>query len=194
MRPQVAPPELAALRRHWRRWTALVAVHARRRGAGAVDLREYEALHRELLGACRALGGAAGGARREFYQCLEELAGPWLTSRSLEQVDRPLLLGLLARCRRAERELRPPGSGPGPVPLWAAGAVAMAAAVTAVMLLVWNAGQVWLAAQGWLGGRWLALVPAARTTGEAGWWFAGGVGVALVAIVLVWRSGRITGL
>jgi hypothetical protein len=61
MRLQAAPPELAALRRHWRQWTALVALHVRpRQGASAVDLQEYQALHRELLAACRALAAGLG--------------------------------------------------------------------------------------------------------------------------------------
>jgi hypothetical protein len=190
MRAQVTPPELVALRRHWRRWAALVALHARRSGRAA-DPREYEALHRELLAASRALA-AAEGARREFYRRLEEVARPWLTARALEQADRELLLDLLARCRQAERELRPP-PWPGAGVLWAAAAVALSGAVAAVVLLFWTAGRAWSPAQEWLRGRWQAVGQAARATGEAGWWFVAGAVVALVAIVVVWRGGRITG-
>jgi hypothetical protein len=189
MKPQVTPPELATLRRHWSQWTALVALHARqRRGAWVVDPQEYQALHRELLVACRALGGAAG-ARREFYLRLEELARPWLTSQALEQADRELLLGLLARCQQVEKELQR-SSGLGADLRWAVAVVALSGAVAVGILLVWNAGWAWAPAQEWLRGWWQKLVLMARDTGEAWWWFVAGVLVALGAIVVAWRSGR----
>src|SRR4051794_8887263 len=102
MKPPVNSPELAALRRHWHHWTALVARHTRRQGAQVVSPQEYQALHRELLAACAAAAGAAEGTSRELYQRLEELARPWLTARVLELTDHEILLDLQARCQLAE--------------------------------------------------------------------------------------------
>src|SRR5262245_61740328 len=136
MRPQVTSPDLAALRPLWHRWTVLVALHARRRGAQVVGPREYQTLHQGLVAACAALAGAAEGTQREFYERLEDLARPWLTARVLEQTNGEILLDLLARCRQAEQELYP-GSRPLPVLRWAVAAFALLGALAAVVLLSW---------------------------------------------------------
>src|SRR4051794_3954084 len=139
MSPQATPPGLAALRRHWHRWTALVALQARRgRGAHVVDSQEYQTLHRELVAACVAAGGAAEGTQREFYQRLEDLVRPWLTARVLEQTDREILTDLLVRCRQADQELNP-HSRSRAVLRWPVAAFSLLGAVAAVILLGWTA-------------------------------------------------------
>ena len=85
MRGQREAAELATLKRCWRRWTAVVNLFARRRGARhRVDPRAYDTLHKELLEACRAQEGTADEAGRAFYESLEDLAQPWLSVRVLE--------------------------------------------------------------------------------------------------------------
>jgi hypothetical protein len=153
-----------------------------------MDPEAYQALHRELVAACRALGGPAEGTKREFYQRLEELARPWLTARVLEQADREILLDLLARCRQAEQELQPPPR-PRAVLRWALAAVALFLAVAVVIRLVWTPDRIWSPAQEWVRGRWAALMLPAQVTGDA-WWFIPGALAILVGMVVVWRSGR----
>jgi hypothetical protein len=190
VKPQVPSSELAALRRHWRRWTAVVAAQARsRRGAFALDREAYQALHQKLMVACRALGGATEGREREFYQRLEELARPWLTTWVLEQADRKLLCDLLARCRQAERELQPP-SRPWPVLRWSVAGVALLGALAVVILLVWTADWIWFPGQAWVQGGWHAFWLMAWGTRDPPWWFVPSVLAILLAMVVVWRSGR----
>jgi hypothetical protein len=187
MKRQVTSPELAALGRHWRRWTALVALHAgRARGAGVVDAQEYQALHQDLLAACAAAGGTARGSGREFYQGLEELARPWLTARVLELTDRDILLDLLARCRRADRELHPPSRLRAGL-LRAVPVVALPGAAAAVVLLGRAADWNGLPAREWLLGRVQAL---GLTAQGSGWWFLLAASAVLLATAVVWRSGR----
>jgi hypothetical protein len=185
MRPHITSPDLAALRRLWRRWTALVALQARRgRGAQVVDPQEYQTLHRELVAACFAAGAAAEGTQREFYQRLEDLARPWLTARVLQQTDREILLDLLARCRQAEQELY---SRRRAVLRWAAAAFALLGAVAAVILLGWTTQGSELPPLEWVRGQLHALWLIAQ---GIGWWYVLGALGLLLAIVLVWRSGR----
>ena len=188
MRPQATSPDLAALRRHWRRWTALVALQARRgRGAQVVDPQEYQTLHQELVAACVAAGGAAEGTQREFYQRLEDLVRPWLTARVLEQTDHQILMDLLARCRQAEQELDP-RSRPRAVLLWAVAAfVLLGAVAAAVILLGWTGQGTELPSLGWVQGRLHALRLIAQGTE---WWYVLGALGLLLAMVLVWRGRK----
>src|SRR5262245_14730724 len=94
------------LRRCWRRWTAVVELFARRRGARRrIDRREYESLHAELLATCRALATDGEETERRFYEDLEMLAQPWLSPYILEQADREILFDLFHRCFEIGRQL-----------------------------------------------------------------------------------------
>src|SRR5262249_44383063 len=104
MKGQAESTDVAVLRRHWRRWTALVDQYARRRrGYSALDPQEYQRLHKDLLAACTSLNGASAGSQHDFYRGLANLVRPWLTLRVLEQADREILLDLLARCWEADK-------------------------------------------------------------------------------------------
>jgi hypothetical protein len=187
MKWQVLSPELAALRQHWRWWTALVEVFAgRHRGARVVDPEEYQALHRQLLAACRTLAGGAEGPERQLYQRLEELVRPWLTVYALRQADREILLDLLVRCRQAEQEL-PSQFRPRRVPRWAA--AALIGIVAVAVLLVFTAGA-WFLDQEWVRGRWHALVRTVQAAEGLQWWYVPVAIAVVAAMVLVWRSGR----
>jgi hypothetical protein len=93
------------LRFHWSRWTAIVALFARRRPARRrVDSVAYAALRNELIAVCRSLA-EEDGERRAYYTALEETVRPWLSPRALARTDRELLFMLLDHCREVEREL-----------------------------------------------------------------------------------------
>ena len=96
----------AALLVLWRRWTKVVAWFAGRDpGRLRLDPAEYEALHRALLAACRALAQKADPGRAFPLDGLQQLVQPWITAASLEQADGELLADLLARCRVIDLEL-----------------------------------------------------------------------------------------
>src|SRR3954467_5690149 len=143
MQPVNRLTDLAALRKHWGLWTAVVELFARRRRARRrVNPREYEALHRGLLAACRVLAETGDEGKRPFYQRLEELARPWLAPLVLERTDREILFDLLGRCRGAARAL---GGGGGwgevarPGLVWALAALAVAG----VGFVLWRADWLW---------------------------------------------------
>jgi hypothetical protein len=189
MQPANRPADLAALRKHWGLWTAVVELFARRRGARRrVNPREYEGLHQELLAACRVLAEAGDAGKRPFYQRLEELAQPWLTLLVLERTDREILFDLLGRCRGAARALG--GGGWGDVArrglVWGLAALAPAG----LGFVLWRADWLWGSAaervqDAWSQVRWVAL-------GSVGVepWLAGGAVLVVVATVLLWRAAR----
>src|SRR5262249_23213095 len=78
---------------------------ALRRSRRHVDWQAYHELHQGLIEACRTRAAAADAALRPFYRHLEDLALPWLTPKTLAQVDHEVLFTLLLCCRRAEQEL-----------------------------------------------------------------------------------------
>jgi len=166
----------------------LVALQARRgRGAHLVDPQEYQRLHQDLVAACVAAGGAAEGAQREFYQRLEELARPWLTARVLEQTDHDILMDLLARCRQAEQELGLGSQGRG-VLRWVVAVAALLGVMTAVVILLgWGKKWTGLPSLGSVRGRLHAL---ALAVPGIGWWLILGAVALLLAMFVVWRSGR----
>jgi serine/threonine protein kinase len=95
----------ATLERLWTDWTAIVELFALRRSRRHVDWQAYHELHSGLIVACRAQAAEAEVAKRPFYRHLEDLALPWLTPKTLAQVDQEILFSLLLCCRRAEQEL-----------------------------------------------------------------------------------------
>jgi hypothetical protein len=100
--PDALPTTLEQL---WTSWTAIVELFALRRSRRHVDWQAYHELHSGLIEACRARASKAEVAKRTFYRHLEDLALPWLTPKTLAQVDQEILFSLLLCCRRAEQEL-----------------------------------------------------------------------------------------
>jgi hypothetical protein len=170
--------ELAALRKGWRRWTAIVELFARRRRARQrVDPQAYYMLRHEVLDACQVLADMATEKRRRaFYQALASLVQPWLTPHTLIQADREILFDLLSRCRRAERELNGRAWAMA-VRKWALPGVAFLVVVAVAFLVVWNAA--WLlvplleGVHGWSLTLWLAF----RQLSALQWVFVGGLAV-----------------
>ena len=94
-----------ALTAHWRRWTAIVALFARRRASRhRIDPRAYAALRDDLIAACRSLA-EADGEWGTHYTALEETVRPWVSPGALDRADPAILATLLSRCRAMEREL-----------------------------------------------------------------------------------------
>jgi hypothetical protein len=117
------------LRDHWSRWTAIVALFARRRPARRrVDPVAYATLRDDLIAACRSLA-ETDAERRSYYTALEDTVRPWLSPHVLDRTDREILFTLLSRCHEVERELTGRRwvlewpSHLGPAPMIAAGAV-----------------------------------------------------------------------
>jgi hypothetical protein len=105
MMGQNARSQRDVLQTHWSRWTAIVALFARRRPARRwVDPRAYATLQNELIAACRSLA-EADGERRPYYTALEDTVRPWLSLRVLARTDREILFTLLSHCRAVERQL-----------------------------------------------------------------------------------------
>jgi hypothetical protein len=100
-----AAAEPATLEVIWGQWTAIVELFALRRSRRHVDWQAYHVLHQGLIAACRTRATRAEGGKRAFYRHLEDLALPWLTPKTLAQVDQEILFSLLLCCRRAEQEL-----------------------------------------------------------------------------------------
>lgn len=153
--------ESEALRASWHRWTAIVALFARRRLARRrVDPRAYKTLHQGLLAACRSLAGSAGEESRAYYEGLEVLAHPWLSPKTLARADPEILDSLLARCRQVEAELggrRRPSAALG----GALKALLLASALVGLILLPWAAGVEMAPAldqaRGWSDVLWFAV-------------------------------------
>jgi hypothetical protein len=167
MRGQNPRAERDFLRDRWSRWTAIVALHARRRpGRRGVDPRAYATLRNDLIAACRSLA-EADGERRSYYTALEDLVRPWIDLRVLARTDREILCTLLSRCREVEQDLggrrwRREWPFPfAPAPMIAAGAALVALAwallafgspVLAVLRGTFDAAWLTVKYSGYLGG------------------------------------------
>src|SRR5579864_1528173 len=98
--------DLAALRRRWRKWTAMVELFARRRRRRRrVSFADYCRVHGELIAACKSLAESSEPAQRAFYEELAALAEPWMTPNVLARAERDIMFDLLLRCREAEHKL-----------------------------------------------------------------------------------------
>jgi serine/threonine protein kinase len=95
----------ADLKRLWRVWTQVIAVIALRQSRRHVDPEGYETLHRDLVGACRSCKDAADAGDSPFYEKLLALAEPWLTIKSVLDLNQEMAFDLMIRCRQAELEL-----------------------------------------------------------------------------------------
>jgi hypothetical protein len=126
-----------ALRACWSRWTAIVALFARRRPARRrIDPRAYAALRQELLAACRSCA-TADDKKRRYYAELEEIVRPWMELNVFNRTDREILSALLKRCREVERHVTGRRWTLSSVSeFWRAPAIAFAGAVW-VLVMVW---------------------------------------------------------
>jgi hypothetical protein len=138
--------EPATLERLWKQWTAIVELFALRRSRCHVDWQAYHELHRGLIEAARTRAAEADGAMQAFFRHLEDLALPWLTPKTLAQVDREILFSLLLCCRRAEQELsRTLPAPPEPaVPSAAFNTMVWGASVfLALSIVAWFVSLIW---------------------------------------------------
>jgi hypothetical protein len=94
------------LKAHWRSWTSIVSLFARRkRGRRRVEHEAYVELHAALINCCHSLANMFDGEEKAYFQGLEQIARPWVDPQSFRAADREILDDLLKVCRKAEREL-----------------------------------------------------------------------------------------
>jgi serine/threonine protein kinase len=139
--------EPATLERLWRQWTAIVELFALRRARRHVDWQAYHDLHQGLIEAARTRAAEADGNLRAFFRHLEDLALPWLTPKTLAQVDQEILFSLLLCCRRAEEELNRelPTSGTGGRSVAFDSLVWGASTFLALSIIAWLVTLIWSA-------------------------------------------------
>ena len=161
MKTRGGPPEVGALKTHWRRWVDIVDLFARRRpGRRRVDPQMYVVLYKALIQECRKLAESANEVEGTFYRYLGDLVQPWLTPSVLARADRDILIDLLVRCRQVERQLGVP-SWPRSVRDWAPRAVVVSLIIAVGILLIgagdggWHSGLDRL--RGWWDDLWFAI-------------------------------------
>jgi hypothetical protein len=189
MRVESSLFNVLALRRLWRRWTSVVELYARRLPrSGRVNAATYRALHQDLVATCEKLAVASPNGQRPFYESLRDLAGPWLTTWTLQQSDQELLLDLLARCQQAERQLGGIDwfrSIIRPLATWLAFLVG--AVISA--LVVWYTQPLWGSAMDKLDDSYRQFILSAKRFGALDWvLLAGTVGI-VIAMFVVSRTG-----
>jgi hypothetical protein len=129
-----------ALRRLWRRWTALVEIIIVGHGPSRVNADDYRSVHASLLHACRQAVESAGIAGpRAFYQEMLSIVQPWFHLQTFRHTEPDILASLLERCKQIELELNG-----GKVP-WTVrqfiGLVLMMLSLIGLALWYWNAGR-----------------------------------------------------
>jgi serine/threonine protein kinase len=95
----------ADLKRLWRIWTQVIVAIALRQPSRHVDAEGYEILYRDLVGACRCSRDADDAGDPRLYEKLLTLAEPWLTIKSVLDLNQELAFDLMIHCRQAELEL-----------------------------------------------------------------------------------------
>jgi serine/threonine protein kinase len=120
--PAVGPPPLPGTRprldaeflEKWRQWTALIRMSLSQRGSRRwINVKEFQALQKDLANACRAQARRTGGNLRKLFEAMEGLVRPWITPESLMRTDAEIHHSLLVHCEQAEKDLerwagRPP--------------------------------------------------------------------------------------
>jgi serine/threonine protein kinase len=95
----------------WGEWTAMVGAVARRT---LVDWNEdeYTQVHESLLAVLRKVSAGPSDPCAALYARLETCAEPWVTLRSLRNLEPTMLLGLCDTCRRLHAQLAPARRAP----------------------------------------------------------------------------------
>ena len=104
--PAPAVPE-NKVRTLWKHWLAIVS-RVVQGGSPSWTEPEYKALHKALLVALRTQCSSAAHPRGPLYAKLENLVEPWLTLRSVADLDRETLGGLWGTCQHLDADLSPP--------------------------------------------------------------------------------------
>jgi serine/threonine protein kinase len=133
------------LRRHWRRWTALIETIVNGRGPARVNGDTYRTVYTSLVNTCRSAAEAAPTPqRRAYFQELLSIVQPWLNLQTFAHTEAQMLHSLLVRCKRAELELND-----GNVP-WTLrqviGMVLLMLSPVGLALWYWNSARFWLPA------------------------------------------------
>lgn len=131
--------ERAELCRRLRCWREMV--EASTRGLRG-DPRTYQALYGELLQRCRLLAGATEGDQKVVYENLETLIQPWMNAEALAQASRDIIVEVLWRCGKIERDLGM-RSWTGARRRWVRPILLGLASMTALGALVWTIVRLW---------------------------------------------------
>jgi serine/threonine-protein kinase len=104
--PRLNGPKNEVIMALWGEWTAMVEAVARQT---RVDWNEdeYTQVHDALLAALRKAAPGPADPCARVYARLETCAEPWVTVRSLRDLDPSMLHGLSETCRRLHAELAP---------------------------------------------------------------------------------------
>jgi hypothetical protein len=174
------------LRRRLERWREVVELYARGfRG----DPRKYAAAHGQLLQYCRETAQEAGDEQKPFYEDLEQIVRPWINTEALIQADKEILVEMLQRCRKAEREL----GGRSWLKArrrWVRPLLRLLAGAAGLAGLVWAAVR-WrlLLLSTFKGARYQITVGLDRL-GTSERWMVGGTIAIIVAMILLSRTAR----
>jgi hypothetical protein len=180
---------LAVLGPQWRRWTAVVARQAKRRGGSRLSPTDYDALYRELLAACRALAKMGDIDQQPYARRLEALVRPWLAARAFDRADPDILFDLLAQCRRIDRELN--GRDWGAVArAWLRPAVACLTGAALMAMVLLALSWVPQPLDDWLRHEWWVVRVAVQESTDIQRFLAVGVVVALGAAFWAHRARR----
>jgi hypothetical protein len=179
MKPPAATPELVAVAKMWRRWTAAIAHFAC--GKTKYDPMEYHVLHVELLAGLRAAGSTNDIIVRDNVHKLEALVRPWFTTRILEKTDPEILSDLLDKCRTLDRDLL----GHHRRVTWAALKPVLAcltgAGFVVAIVCIYTA---WQPINGWLDDEWRAIQTSIWQTSAIQ--LISVAGLILIPITLLW--------
>jgi serine/threonine protein kinase len=93
------------LKRLWRVWTRVIEVLAFHQARRHVAPEDYATLHRDLVATCRSRKDASDAGDSPLFEKLLAVAEPWLTSKSVLDLDQEMAFDLVIRCRQAGLEL-----------------------------------------------------------------------------------------
>jgi hypothetical protein len=174
------------LRRRLERWREQVELYARgNRG----DPRKYVVAHGHLLRCCREMVEGCGEEKKIFYEGIEQVVRPWLSVEALIQADREILVEILQRCRRVERDLggrhllKVNRRWLKPVLMVLVGALSLA-------VLVWATVRWHLLLQSTFKGARYQITVGIDRLGVSERWMVGGTLAIIVAMILLSRTAK----
>jgi hypothetical protein len=178
--------ERGQLRRRLGSWREVVERSARGHRS---DPRTYAALHGEILQRCKALAAESGEEQKRLYEGVEDLVRPWLTLAALTQTKQDILLEVLQRCRRSERDL---GGAPW-LELsrpWLRPALATLAGGTVLAVLAWLTVRWWLPLRSTFKGARFQINSALERMSVPERWMIGGTIAIVVVMILLSRTAK----